>query len=717
MNRLRIVWRWLLTGLFRLEVRGAGHLRAEKGGLLVVANHYSRLDPLLLSPFLPEGTIFALHPDSLPGPLWRRFLGWIRFVVHHGDDEAGSKRLIGHLRAGKVVALFPEGVPSGSGSLAKINDWAARVASRAAVPTVAVHLHGGQHHVASRREPGLRRRRFPPVTVTVLRPSRLGDGAGKAAGERTVIHWLTDRLATAWLADRRGREGLWQALCRAAREQGRGRRMLTDATGQHATYGQIITRSWILGGLLARDSRAREVVGVLLPTTVAAILTFFALHSRGRVPAMLNFTVGPGPLLSACRTARIKRIHTSRRFVEKARLRDTVAALEAAGLAVCFLEDLAGRLTLWHKVAGALGALLPLWSHRRANVDLKPADPAAVLFTSGSEGEPKGVVLSHDNLLSNTVQIQTRIDLRTDDRILNILPMFHAFGLTFGALGPLLAGVPAHCYPSPLEYRRIPKLAREQKTTLLVGTDTFLSGYGRTAEAGDFAALRYVFAGAEPLREATRRQWRDRFGLNILEGYGATETGPALAINTPHAQRPGSVGRILPGVAVHLEPVPGVAEGGELWVRGDNVMIGYLRPGGDGTPEPPATRLGSGWYATGDVVRLDEEGFLYIIGRVKRFAKIGGEMVSLATVEALVSSVWPDHPHAVVSEPDPRKGERLVLVTEHPRPRREALMERAREEGLGGLYIPGRILSVPTMPRLATGKIDLKGVAAVSRGG
>ena len=705
-----VLWRRWLGAALRVRIRGAEHLRTGRRGLLVAANHQGPPDPLALALSLPAGTLFCVHPDSRPGPVWRWLLGWVEFVPFDGEDAGVLARLEAHLRPGGVAAVFPEGLPSAGGALARVDGRVVLAAARAGAMVAVAHIDGGQHHRGSPREMALRRRLLPPLAITVLAPCDPPSGPDPAVAAR----WLGDRLALAWVGHFQGCRTLWQALCGAARRFGRGRCLISDATGAQAGYGRILLRSWVLGAVLARDTDAGEVVGVLLPTTVAAVVTFFALHARGRIPAVLNFTVGSGPLVQACRSAGIRRICTSRRFVARAGLEGVVSGLEAAGCRIVFLEDLARGITVREKLAGVLAACFPAWSYGRVCRSVAPEDAAVILFTSGSEGAPKGVVLSHDNLLSNTVQIQTRVELRADDRMLNVLPMFHAFGLTFGALAPLLTGVASHCFPSPLEYRRVPKLAYARRSTILVSTDTFLSGYGRAAADGDFSAMRHVFAGAEPLREATRRLWVERFGVRILEGYGTTETGPALSINVPLAQRSGSVGRLLPGLAWHLEPVPGIGAGGLLWVRGANVMRGYLVPGGGGALTPPVTRLGAGWYDTGDVVRLDAEGYLYIVGRAKRFAKVGGEMVSLAALEALAASVWPDHAHVAVGEPDPRKGERLVLVTDHPQPERGALVAAAQAQGLGPLHLPGRILSVAVMPRLATGKLDLKGAARLA---
>lgn len=325
-----------------------------------------------------------------------------------------------------------------------------------------------------------------------------------------------------------------------------------------------------------------------------------------------------------------------------------------------------------------------------------------MLFTSGTEGAPKGVVLSHANLQANRYQVSSRIDFGPTDVVFNALPMFHSFGLTCGTLLPVLSGIRTFLYPSPLHYRIVPQLVYDTNASILFGTDTFLSGYARFAHPYDFYSVRYVFAGAEKLRDETRRLWSERYGVRIFEGYGATETAPALAMNTPMENRPGSVGRLMPGIAHRLEPVRGIHEGGKLLVSGPNIMRGYLFAETPGVLSPPE----GGWYDTGDIVALDDDGYVFIKGRAKRFAKIGGEMVSLAAVEGFLSQLWPEHVHAVVNLPDAKKGEQLVLVTDHPGANREEIIAHARQAGFSELSVPKSIVAVDRVPLLGTGKMD-----------
>jgi acyl-[acyl-carrier-protein]-phospholipid O-acyltransferase/long-chain-fatty-acid--[acyl-carrier-protein] ligase len=319
-------------------------------------------------------------------------------------------------------------------------------------------------------------------------------------------------------------------------------------------------------------------------------------------------------------------------------------------------------------------------------------------------------VLSHANILANCAQISARVDYQAQDKILNALPLFHSFGLTAGTLLPITAGMRVFFYPSPLHYRIVPEMAYDIGATIMFGTNTFLKGYARFAHPYDFYTLRYVFAGAEKLSNETRRIWSDKFGVRVIEGYGATEASPVLASNTPMDNRPASVGRLLPGIDHYLEDVPGVERGQRLVVRGPNIMLGYLRVEQPGVLEPPRTARGPGWYDTGDIVEMDDAGFISILGRAKRFAKVAGEMVSLGEVEELVSQLWPERHHAIVAVADASKGEQLVLVTEQQQADRKAVQQFVREKGASELAVPRRVMHVKNIPVLGSGKIDYPAV-------
>jgi acyl-[acyl-carrier-protein]-phospholipid O-acyltransferase/long-chain-fatty-acid--[acyl-carrier-protein] ligase len=614
-----------------------------------------------------------------------------------------TKSLIKSLREdGGHCVIFPEGrLNVTGGALMKVYDGPALVADKAEAMVLPVRLDGVEFTPFSRLAGRLRRRWFPKVTITIFEPRRLALSAELRGRERRLRAGaaLYDMMSE-MMARRPDPPSLFAALLEARAAHGGSHRIVEDPVTPSLTYDRVVAASLVLGRRLARGTKFGETVGLMLPNSVGAAIAFLALQAIGRVPAMLNHTAGIDGVLSACRTAGLRRVVSSRRFIELAKLAPLAERL-ASEVELVWLEDVRAKLGLADKLYGAVALRFAGMLHRR--VPISASDPAAVLFTSGSEGTPKGVVLSHANLLANRRQIAARVDFSPVDLALNALPMFHSFGLTGGFLLPLLSGVRVFLYPSPLHYRIVPEIAYATGATILFGTDTFLTGYARRANPYDFYALRYVFAGAEPVREETHKLWSERFGKRILEGYGVTECSPVIAVNTPMHYRAGTVGRFLPLVEHRLEPVSGIDRGGRLVVRGPNVMAGYLR-GGD-IEGPPG-----GWYDTGDVVTVDADGFAAIVGRVKRFAKVGGEMVSLAAAERIAETAVPETRHAVVALPDQRRGERLVLVTEGRDVDRHRLTEGAHRLGLPEIAVPREVIEIERLPLLGTGKTDYAAV-------
>lgn len=495
------------------------------------------------------------------------------------------------------------------------------------------------------------------------------------------------------------RRTLMGAVLRARNWYGAKRTCMHDVDGRELSYNDLVKGAFALGSALRRGTAKGDAVGVLLPTGAGCAITLCALSAYGRVPAMLNFTAGASALMAACKAAEAKRIVTARAFVTMANLQGLVADLEIDH-EIVYLEDVRKNLSLLDKLAAAVGLVAP-WAVR---AHASPDDRGVILFTSGTEGEPKGVVLSHQNLVANAEQARVHVgDLRRSDVLVNPLPLFHCFGLTGGLILPLIAGIPTVLHPSPLQAKTIVKRVRDTRATLLFATDTFLGQYARAADDGDLSSLRFAVCGAERVRDETRALVRKRFGLEILEGYGATEASPVVAVNQFHFNKPGTVGRLLPGMEGKLEEVPGMEAGcGRLLVRGPNVMKGYIRPSRPGVIEPPE----GGWHDTGDICAFDEDGCIQIRGRLKRFAKIGGEMVSLAVVENCATSLWPDHLHAAIAQPDSRKGEQIVLVTDYAGATRADLVAFARNHGVAEIAVPKRIITIDEVPVLGTGKID-----------
>ncbi|MCZ6763982.1 MAG: acyl-[ACP]--phospholipid O-acyltransferase [Alphaproteobacteria bacterium] len=703
---LRTFFQSVLKLFYRVRVRGLEHYDGLGERAVIIVNHVSLLDGLLLAAFLPIKPVFAIN--SRRAKQW-----WIKPLLKMVDafpmdptNPMAIKTLTKLVRDGRHCVIFPEGRVSVTGGLMKIFEGPGMIADKADAPLLPVRIDGAQYSTFSRAKGKFRIRWFPRISITVQPPRAFDIPADLMGSERreAAARRLYDEMSNLIFETGERPRTLFQALLDAGRTHGGRAVVLEDIERRPLTYAKLILGSLVLGRKLASMIPDERHIGVLLPNANGAVVTFFALQAAGRVPAMLNFSAGTANMISACKTAEIKTVLTSRKFIEAAELEDSVAALEAH-TNIIYLDDVREQIGVADKLFGFVARAFAT----RFSATGAPDDPAVILFTSGSEGVPKAVVLSHENLLANRRQLTARVDFTPGDIVFNALPIFHSFGLTGGMLLPVLSGIRTFLYPSPLHYKIVPAVVYDVGATIMFGTDTFLAGYGRVANPYDFFSVRYVFAGAEKVRDETRSLWSDKFGLRIFEGYGTTETAPVLSTNTAMHFKAGTVGRLMPGISATLEPVPGIEQGGRLIVSGPNIMLGYFLADRPGVLQPPP----GGRYDTGDIVEIDGQGYVTIKGRAKRFAKIAGEMVSLGAAEDQAANLWPDWAHAVIAVPDPRKGEQLILITEHREADRTALLEDARAKGISELMVPKTVQVVEKIPLLATGKTDYPGLAAL----
>lgn len=509
------------------------------------------------------------------------------------------------------------------------------------------------------------------------------------------------------LGQRRIERNLFEAFVDASRSYDKSKTIVTDGDGKTYTYADIMRAAFALSAPLKKATPNNEAVGILLPTGAGAIISLLSLHAAGRTPAMLNFTAGIKNLIAAAKTAPFTTVVTSRKFIEVGGL--TALTSELSNIVkILYLEDLKTEVGVRGKIRAVLGPLLP-----RLFAPQPASDEAAIiLFTSGSEGNPKGVVLSHANILANVEQIEEHVRLEETDIFFNPLPTFHCYGLTAGTIWPLISGHPVVLHPSPLQTKTVAKRIFQTGSTVLFATDTFLQQYMRASKEGGLNSLRIAVCGAERVLEETRRTAEERFSFEVLEGYGVTECSPVLAANQPGDIRSGTIGTILPGIETRLEKVEGLDDGGRLFVRGPNVMKGYISPEKPGDIIPPK----DGWHDTGDVVSIDDEGYYVIRGRLKRFAKVGGEMISLTVVENCASALWPDNMHAAAIVPDPKRGEQIVLLTDLPDAKRVDLMRWAQTHGVPEISVPKKIIPINAVPILGTGKLDYVAVTKMAKG-
>ncbi len=715
----------------RVRVTGLENLDGLGERVIYVVNHLSYGDGVLVASCLRENTNITFVVNSFIAKKW--WVGGVMAAVDNLQVDPSSpysvRAMINAVRDGQHLMIFPEGRITRTGALMKIYPGTGMVADKTGAQVVPIHIDGLQYTPLGWLSGIVRMRLFPRVTMTVHPPVTLTvpEGLQGRARREALGRTLQSVMEDASFRSRDTSRTLFAATLDAKTIFGSKRIAANDITYKPATYGTIVLGAAVLGRRLAvltarsiaapfappppgmdpalyGDINAAVRVGVMLPNATAALVTLLGLSAFGRVPALLNFSAGPEAMLDACRAARAKIVVSSRAFVTKGKLESAVARMEGH-VTFIWLEDVRESIKLPHKLRG-------LWDRAFARhlpgARGRPDAVAVMLFTSGTTGAPKAVLLSHRNILTNWAQVVSVVDFKPDDRVLNAMPMFHSFGLTGGTLLPLLIGARIFFYPSPLHYRIVPETAYDTDATIVFGTDTFMAGWARYAHPFDFHTVRYAFAGAEKVRDSTRKIFAERFGVRILEAYGATETSPALAINTAMSNRTGTVGRILPGIETRLVAIPG-AEGFVLHVRAGNVMIGTVTAADPDTIHAPE----DGWYDTGDVVTMDDERFLSIVGRVKRFAKPGGERISMDGCEELASACWPGFHHAVIALPDERKGEALVLVTTDPDATIRTLLTFARARGLTEIMVPRIIVPVGKLPLLGSGKVNYPAVQAM----
>ncbi|MDO5116074.1 MAG: AMP-binding protein [Synergistaceae bacterium] len=694
----RLIVKLILRLFFRVEVKGWENWENAGKGVLIAPNYVSFIDPLILAAFLPEKVPFAIERRLTKKRFARFFLPIADTHILDADAPLSLKYFLNLLKNGGRCVIFPELQPTTIGNPMKVSQGVAMIADHTKAKILPIHIEGTQRTPFSRIQHKRGVRFFSKVTITVFPVKELKVPEGLSGSKRNAAagRALERIMDEASLYARRKEKPFWDTLLDARSEFGGNVRLFSDAGAKPVTYNGFITRVLLIEEALRAQNLEGENIGVLLPTSLGGVVTIYALQKMGKIPAMLNFSLGPRSLVNCCRTACIKTVISAHKFIELGKLEALSNAIEEAGIRIFWLEDAAPLITTGKKLSAALRA-----PFLRSNpVDRAAVEkPAVILFTSGSEGAPKGVVLSYKNLNTNHAQMFTRVDFYRSDRVLNAMPIFHSFGLC-GVFMPVALGFFVYLYPSPLHYKTISSICYDERITLLFATDTFLAGYAKAANDNyDFATMRLLVQGGEKLKASTQHTWFERFNTRITEGYGVTEASPVVSNNYYAHHKSGTVGTLVEGMEYRLEEVEGVHNGGRLWLKGDNIMLGYLRATNPGVLEPPK----DGWYDTGDIVNIDDEGYVTILGRAKRFAKIGGEMISLAAVEEAIYEIWPDDQHAVTMMHGVNR-ETLTAVTTRADMKRDELRQKLTAIGMAEIAIPKKIICMESLPLLGNGK-------------
>jgi acyl-[acyl-carrier-protein]-phospholipid O-acyltransferase/long-chain-fatty-acid--[acyl-carrier-protein] ligase len=708
---------WLLTHtLYRMRIVGAAHVPAQ-GPALLVCNHMSFIDGLLVGASVQRFVRFLVYRGYYEHPCLR----WLMRLMHAIPVAGGNRKAVlasleqarQALQQGHVVCIFAEGAISRTGNVLPFKRGFERIMAGLDAPIIPVHLDrlwGSIFSFQDGRFVWKWPRRLPyPVTVSFGSPR---PSASTAAHVRQAVM----ELGSVAVAYRRQQRDLLPRRFMATARRQWSQFCMADSTGKQLTFGRALVGSLLLARWLRQHQPQDAMVGLLLPASVCGALAYIAVLLAGKVPVNLNFTAGREGMSAAIQQCGMQTMLTSRQFLHKAKL-DALAGM-------VYLEDVLPQFSLWQKALVMLQArLLPLrllqWCYTPRGH--QPHTLATVVFSSGSTGTPKGVMLSHHNVLSNLESIAQVFALTPQDRLLGSLPLFHSFGFTVTLWLPLVTGCGVVYHPNPTDAKAIGELVRTYKATMLISTPTFCGMYLRQCPADAFASLRFAVVGAEKLRPELAQAFHDKYGVELLEGYGCTEMAPVVAVNVPDVghgtqrqlgHKPGTVGHPIPGVTARVvhpetgEPLPCGTEG-LLLVTGPNRMLGYL-----GQPEKTAEVLQDGWYVTGDIATIDEDGFICLTDRLARFSKIGGEMVPHGKVEEAVNRILGEPACVVTAVPDPRKGEALVVLYTHTAISRDEIWERLCQTDLPKLWLPRRehLYGIEAIPILGTGKVDLQQV-------
>ncbi len=694
-----------LNLFYNIEIKGKQNIIKTKGSAIILANNNSFIDPLILATYLPREVIF-LTDSNIANRFWMKII--LKYAHHLPVDPTNPmaiKTVLSELEKGKKIVIFPEGRMSTTGGIMKIYKGPSMIVQKANAPIIPIYIQNTQYSRFSYFGRKLKHRPHKAIIVNIM-PARTWDLPKTDQSRERKYTFAEDKIYDLMnkmrLDSFNNDQTIFQALLEGASIARFKTRALEDMTRKTVSFRTLIISSFALGSKLAQLTKEGSYVGLMMPNLNATMFAFFGLSIYGRVPAMINFTAGKKNILSAIRATKIKEVITARAFIEKAELSPIIEALEEAKIKIIYLEDVSKTMNVFDKISALIKGFMPRLAYKIVAPNDDPNNPAVVLYTSGSEGTPKGVVLSHRNLVYNKSQLCSALEIDFRDKFFNALPLFHSFGLAIGTIAPLMMGASSFLYPSPLHFKIIPELVYDRNATVFFGTDTFFNAYCKNAHPYDFHNIRYAAVGAEKLKAETFNLCCEKMGRRLLDGYGATECSPLISVGSDIYYKRGSVGRLMPGMEYRLDKVEGIAEGGELVLKGGNIMLGYFRENNPGVLEEPK----DGWYHTGDIVTVDERGFIEIKGRAKRFAKIAGEMVSLTAIEEAMKNLWPSFMHAALRIPDEKRGEQLFIYTTKDNPSIEDIKASFKTQGLSELWIPKKIKHIDEIVLTGSGKFD-----------
>jgi len=706
---LRIITKRIIGIFYKIEVKGIEHFEKCKGGTLIIANHTSFIDGIILSTIFGEKVSFAINTDVAKKFFVKPFLKLVKYFPIDNSNVMVVKSIIDELKKGGMVAIFPEGRITTTGGLMKVYPGPAVVADKSNADILPVCIEGSQYSDFSYFGMKTKKRRQRKITVTILPPRKLGVEQSLPENQRRneSVTKLYDIMCEMKFAGNSKSNTIFYSLIQKILLVGRNKEILDDMNRRPITFGSLLGAIFAFAKRILKQTEQSEHAGLMMPNTKTMVEIFFALSAAGRVPCMINYTDTPANILLCIKNAGIKKIYTSKDFIAESNLESVIQKLSDNGIKLFYVEDLKDSLKITEKLFAYLMSFFPRYYYKIINKNIDISGPAVILFTTGRGAKTKSVVLSHKNVQALRAQFSSVMDFGIQDSFFNAMPAFHSFGIIAGMLFPLLRAIKVFMYHSPLHYRTVSELVYDTNSTVILGTDTFLCGYAKTAHPYDFYSVRFVIAGVEKLRQETVKQWEENFGIRIFEAYGTAETSSTLAINTPMYFKSASVGRFMPSVEYKLETMKGLSSGGRLLVKGPNVTKSSLDGGVINTSQDE-------WFDTGDIVKIDEDGFVFVEGKIERFTEIDGEKISLTAIESAVSQIWPEHKHAVINTGGNKK--KIVLFTTNGQACLEELEKNSLQDEVKGFVIPSKIKILEEIPITGTGATDYAKLARIAAG-
>jgi acyl-[acyl-carrier-protein]-phospholipid O-acyltransferase/long-chain-fatty-acid--[acyl-carrier-protein] ligase len=692
--------KYFLKLFFKIKFNNFNNYQKAKKGTIFISNFTSYLDVFIYST-LPNTPIIAIA-KPLQSNIILNFLFKI-FQIKILEDNNFSEiiNLIKNIKNGQNYIIFPEIQPNYKGSITKIYEDILLIANKNQANIIPITIDGSHNSIFAKKNINLKKKLYNNINIYFGKSHKikLNDNLNRKALRKEAKNLLFKIMSENYYDSIDKDKILFQKLLDIIKKI-KNKLIFTDPNHNHINYKKLILGSIILGNKISKETIGEKRIGLLLPNVSGALVTFFALQLIGKIPAILNFSNGTDRLLHSIKNSGLKYIYSSKLFIEKSKLQKFIELSENEGVKIIYLEDVKSDINIFDKISAIFNSKIIHKYLAKINQS-NPNDIAIILFTSGSEGNPKAVALTHKNINSNIAQISAIIDFNPNDRIFNALPIFHSFGLVIGSLLPILSGISSYFYPSPIHYDKIPNLIYRFGTTISFGTNYFLKKYADNADNLDFSSVRYIFAGAETITSETKNIYFEKFGIRILEGYGATETSPVVTLNTPRSNKANSIGQILPKIDYKIQKIENIEGGGELLVKADNVMKGYLDP-----KNPDKIKLQKGFYNMRDIVTIDEDNHVKITGRTKRFIKIAGEMVSLNIIESYIRKISPNHIHAVISFISDDSKEDMILYSEDKDLTMDRINDFFKKNNIGKIFIPRNIAYRKDIPILNSGKID-----------